>query len=465
MLFETLHREDMHRYQEAGVEFIKDTQKCALFIDMGLGKTTTVLTAVRDLQLELEMGRALVIAPPRVAKKTWPDEIKKWSHLQKITHTSLCCPDKQRRKRMEQASDVHLISIDLVPWLDKETCGNHDYDAIIIDESSMFKSRKAKRWQAVRRLINRNGRPVRYVIIMTGTPAANGLYDLWAQIYLLDHGARLGYTDKDFKERWFNKEYGDHAKPKPKSFASASITSRLQDICFTLRDADYAELPPLINNTVEVEFDDEMQRMYKKFKREFVLELEDTTINAPSASAILQKLQQVANGRIYDRDGNVKILHSYKLDALEEIVGEAGGEPMIVAYSHRHDIDAIKSRFPNAVLLGNNPATIDAWNNREIEMLVMHPKSGGHGLNLQFGGSITAWYGLPWSLELYLQLRKRLHRPGQKKPVIVHHITAKNTIDEQMMAVLAAKDLTQDRFLNSLRRIITDVVADVRGER
>jgi SNF2 family DNA or RNA helicase len=447
-------RSELRGYQRAAVQFIKDTKKCALFIDMGLGKSVSVLTAVRDLQQELELGRVLVTGPPRVAKKTWPDEIKTWKHIKgAVTHTSLQTTPKQRRKRLKQATDIHFISHDLIPWLDKETCGEHDYDAIVIDESSCFKNQNSTRWKAMRRLVAR----ARYVILMTGTPAAEGLHHLWAQMFLIDGGRRLGLTEKAFKERYFNQGWGEFAKPEAKKFAEAAIRKRIEDVCFTLLDKDYAELPPRIDNRVYVDLDPDVMAQYREFVREYVLEVSDgTNINAVTAGALIQKLQQVANGCVLDADHNRYELHRSKLDALHDIVDEAAGAPMIVAYSHVADIDRIKAEFPHAVLLGNNPKTIDQWNEGKIGMLIAHPKSGGHGLNLQFGGSTLVWFGLTWSLELYMQLNKRLHRKGQTRTTVIHHILAADTIDERVMDSITMKDQNQNDFLHSLRRIIVD---------
>lgn len=450
-------REEMHGYQNAAVEFIKDTKRCALFIDMGLGKTVSVLTAIRELQVDLSLGRVLVVGPPRVARKTWPDEIKAWSHTRKITHTSLQTSPKNRKKRLKDATDIHFISSDLTPWLDIELCGRHDYDMVVVDESSFFKNQSAKRWKAMRRIVA----SARYVVLMTGTPAANGLQDLWGQMYLIDNGARLGHSESQFKQRYFSQGWGEHARGKAKSFAEKKIKARIEDVCFTLLDKDYAELPPRINNPVLVNLDPEMMKTYKKFVREYVLELQDgLEVTALSAAALTQKLQQVANGIVL-RDGERKYLHRTKLDALIEIVNESNGQPVIVAYSHRADIDAVKAQFPHAVLLGNNPKTIDDWNDGKIQMMIAHPKSGGHGLNLQFGGSVIIWYGLTWSLELYQQLNKRLHRKGQTRTAVIHHIIAAGTIDEEVMAALLDKDATQSSFMESLRRIITDEIKQV----
>jgi SNF2 family DNA or RNA helicase len=448
-------RSDMLGYQNAASQFIKDTKKCALFIDMGLGKTVSVLTSIRDLQESLDLGRVLVVGPQRVVKKTWPDEIRAWDHTQPITFTSLQTTPKVRKKRLKDATDIHLISSDLVKWLDMETCGEHDYDMIVIDESSMFKHQGSKRWAAMRRLVAK----CRYVVLMTGTPAANGLHDLWAQLFLVDGGSRLGFTEKAFKDRYFDQGWGEHAAPEPKKFAESAIKRRIEDVCFTLLDKDYSTLPPRMDNKVIVDLDDDMMKTYKRFVREYVMELTDgTNINAISAASLTQKLQQVANGSIIvdAKENRVQHLHREKLDALHEIVEEASGEPMIVAYSHRADIARIQAEFPKAVLLGGNMKVIDEWNAGHIPMLIMHPKSGGHGLNMQFGGHILAWYGLTWSLELYQQLNKRIHRKGQTRPCMFHHIIAAGTIDERVMESLTAKDQTQSSFLESLRRIIVD---------
>lgn len=444
---------EMRGYQNAAVQFIKDVQKCALFVQPGLGKTVTTLTAVRDLQLDLSLGRVLVVGPPRVARKVWPDEIKEWQHTRRITHTSLQTTPKQRKKRMREASDIHLISADLIPWLDAETCGQHDYDMIVVDESTLFKSQSAKRWKAMRRLVAK----CRYVVLLTGTPSAQGLSDLWGQMYLIDNGARLGHSESQFKQRYFERGWGEHGALTPKSFAEASIKRRIEDVVFTLLGSDYLSLPPLIENKVMVDLDPEMMKTYKQFVRDYVLEMTDgENISAVSAAALTQKLQQVANGSVLDQDGGRRHLHRRKLDALNDIVEEAAGQPVLVAYSHRADIDRIKEDHPDAVLLGNSPQTITDWNDGKIQMLLAHPKSAGHGLNMQHGGSVIIWFGTTWSAELHQQLIARLHRSGQTKAVIVHYLLAAGTIDERIMGSLNLKGRDQAAFLHSLRRIVED---------
>lgn len=448
------HREDMRGYQHSGVQFIKDVRRCALFVEPGLGKTVTALTAIRDMQLDIELGRVLVVGPPRVVKKTWPDEIKNWSHTKAITWTSLQAPTALRKRRMKEATDIHLISADLVPWLDRETCGRHDYDMIVIDESTLFKSQSAARWKAMRRLVS----SCRYVVLLTGTPSAQGLADLWGQLYLVDQGARLGRDEKTFKERYFDEAWGEHARPEAKSFAEAKIKERIEDVVFTLLGADYLKLPPLIENKIMVEMEPDQLKAYKKFVREYVMELEQGgAINAVSAGALTQKLQQIANGIVLDKDGVPHELHTIKLEALDNLVEEAAGQPMLVVYSHRADIARIRRKYPHAVLLGNNPQTQTDWNEGRIQMLLMHPKSGAHGLNIQHGGSIIVWFGNTWSAELHQQLIKRLHRSGQKaSAVICHYILCAGTIDERIMKSLETLGEDQARFLAGLKRIILD---------
>jgi SNF2 family DNA or RNA helicase len=458
-------RDEMRGYQKAAAAFVRAHPRCALFMKPGLGKTVSSLTVIRDLQEELELGRVLVVGPPRVTRKTWPDEIREWQHTRKITYTLLQkAPNSKvnkygarepvRSKWLKDATDMHLLSADLVPWLDKETCGEHDYDAIFIDESTLFKSQKSARWKAMRRLVAK----ARYVVILSGTPAAQGLADLWGQFFLLDGGARLGRTESDFHQRYFDRGFGEHAGWIPKSFAETKIKERIEDITFTLLAEDYLQLPPLIEHKVMLDMDPEMQKTYKRFVREYVLEMMESgvQINAISAGALTQKLQQVANGVVLDADRKPHELHRIKLEALQDIVEEAAGQPVMVVYSHVADIARIKALYPKAVLMGNNPQTITDWNEGRIPMLLMHPKSAGHGLNLQHGGSLMVFFGNTWSAELHQQTIARLHRSGQKNAVVVHYLLTAGTIDERIMKSLTEKWRSQAEFLSSLRSVLID---------
>lgn len=451
-----LSRKILRQFQRAAGQFIRDTKKCALFVDMGLGKTISVLTVLRDLADDYEIGRVLIVGPPRVVTSTWPDEIKLWDHTRNFTFTNLDGTPKRRMKRLVDATEVHLISHDLVPWLDDLIGEDHDYDVIIVDESSRFKNQATKRWTAMRRLVQR----ARYVVLLTGTPAPNGLHDLWAQIYLLDQGKRLGHTITSFRERWFEQNWGSQTY-RAKEFADERIRDRIADICFTLRDADYADLPPRIDNFIRIKLPPEIMAQYKAFQKDYILELEDgDKIKAVTAAALTNKLLQLSNGVVYDKERNEKFLHKLKVDALEEIIEEANGQPVFVAYNFRTDIKAIKARFPQAVVMGNNPQTVKDWNAGLIPILIAHPKSAGHGLNLQHGGSIAVWYGLTWSLEDYQQLNKRLHRPGQTRTVVIHHLLCEGTIDEHVLVSLQGKDEVQTGLLDSLRRLIKDTIEE-----
>lgn len=451
-----LPKNKMRRYQGAATQFIKDTKRCALFIEPGLGKTVSAGTAVRDLADLFEIGRTLIVGPQRVVRKVWPDEFKQWEHLKDFTYTVINGSPQARLKKLTQATEVHLVSHDLVPWLDSLIGTDHEYDVIIIDESSRFKNKDTNRWKAMRRLVAR----ARYVVLLTGTPAPNGLHDLYAQIYLLDYGKRLGHTITAFRERWFEQNWNEHGY-RPREHTEKAIYSRIEDICFTLREQDYSELPPRVNNYIEIEFDDETRKQYKKFEKDYILELEDGgNIKAVSAAALTNKLLQLTNGVVYDRDRNGRPFHNKKIEALKEIVEDSQGQPIFVAYNFRTDIDQIKAAFPHAVVLGNNPKTIDDWNDGKIPLLIAHPKSAGHGLNLQFGGSIAVWFGLTWSLEDYQQFNKRLHRKGQISTVIIHHLIVKGTIDEDVVKSLQGKDDTQNDLMNALRRRIADVLGE-----
>lgn len=460
----------MRRFQHAAVEFIRETKRCALYIDMGLGKTIISLTAIMQLCDELNVRRVLVFGPPNVVNSVWDEEVRAWEH----THNRLTCTiikgtAEQRLKKLKSASDIHLISMDLAAWLETSGADLSQYDMVIIDESSMLKDQSTKRWRAMRNMVVNK---YEYLVELTGTPAANGLHQLWPQIYLLDAGERLMHTLTAFRERWFDvhrdgtgyspKVTPEEGKVPADHWAERAIRDRIADICFTLRDADYAELPPRINRTVDVELPPEKLKAYRKFEREYVMQMSETeVVHTVSAAGMATKLMQLSNGVVYsapDAEGVRKehFFHDEKIKALRGIVEEAQGEPILVAYTFKTDVKAILAAFPDAVLFNKTPQMIADWNAGKIQMMLVHPKSAGHGLNLQFGGSIAVWYGLTYSLELYQQLNKRLHRPGQTRTTVIHHLVCKKTIDEIIMAVLAKKDATQENLLNAMRRFIAD---------
>ena len=445
-------RDLLHEYQQRAVEFIKTTPKCGLWVDMGLGKTVTVLTALADLFDRFEIGRVLIIAPLRVAKHTWPDEIKKWPHVCHLSHAVACGDRKKRESALAGREDIHVINRETVPWLVEHLGDKWPYDVVVIDESSSFKSHASQRFKSLRKTMPHVDRMVQ----LTGTPASNGLLDIWAQIYLLDRGERLGRTFQMYRNRYFTCGYTGHSWQLRDAAAERRITERIEDICMTLSAADYLELPERIDTTVSIELYATARAQYRQLEREFLLLLERSTVEVFNAATLTTKLLQLANGAIYtDENYNWERVHDEKLDALAEIIESANGRPVLVAYGFKSDRERIKKRFRGAVDVTTYDA-IRKWNNGRIQLMIAHPASAGHGLNLQTGGSTVVWFGLPWSLELYQQFNARLHRQGQTQPVTVHHIVAANTVDETVMAALSRKNVTQKQLLDRLKRDATN---------
>lgn len=461
-------RDDLHDYQKRAGTFIKDNPSCALWVDMGLGKTVTVLTAVSDLIDNFEARRVLVIAPLRVAHTTWPDEVRQWGHT---SHLNVRVIDGRAAKRREillnDKSEIHVISRDLVQWLVNELYKNRDlypahvtlgavdghpwpYDMVVIDEASSFKSSSTKRFKSLRKMLPYIDR----LVELTGTPASNGLLDVWSQVFLLDRGKRLGKTFSSFRSRFFVPDFHGYTWTLKKG-ADREIYDLLADLCLTLTAEDYLQLPDRLDNVVHVELPDSARKQYQQLERDFLAEVGDDIVEVLHAAALSNKLLQFANGAIYtDEDRNWSVVHDAKLDALAEIVEEAAGRPLLVAHNYQTDAKRIVERFPQAEQLDKDPETIARWNRGEIPMLLAHPASAGHGLNLQHGGDTIVWFGLNWSLELYQQFNARLHRQGQQRPVIIHHLVARDTVDETVMTALASKDVTQRALLNALKEDI-----------
>lgn len=453
--------ENLHEYQHRTSKFIIDHPKCACWIDMGLGKTVSSLTATTDLLDSFEISNALVTAPLRVARKTWPDEIEEWAHTRHLRYSLVMGTPKQRKSALRAKADVYITNIDNVVWLESLLPRNRalPWDVVFLDESSGYKNRDTDRFKAMRRMSRRAAR----VVELTATPSPNSLLELWPQFYLLDGGQRLGETFTGYKERYFHPVQIDENLFKwvVKRNASKAIYDKIKDIVITLKARDYLKMPERIDRVFKVSLSEDEWAQYRELEREFVLELANgTEIEAVNAGALATKLLQLANGHVYDSDRNVHTLHSAKIEALREIVEANQSEPLLVAYSYQSDRDRILREFPFATHLGgnNSDAIIDRWNRGEIPMLLLHPKSGGHGLNLQYGGRHVVWFGLPWSLELYLQLNGRLDRQGQVRPVIVHHVVAEGTIDERVMSAISLKNATQEHLLNSMKELICDVI-------
>ncbi|MBO6507321.1 MAG: DEAD/DEAH box helicase [Roseibium sp.] len=461
-------RDSLHDYQERAARFITDNKSCALWVDMGLGKTVTVLTAVSDLIDSFEASRVLVIAPLRVALNIWPSEVAQWDHTKHLNVRVINGrADRRRGILLTDRTEIHVISRDLVQWLVGELYTNRNnypkhmtvgavdghpwpYDMVVIDEVSSFKSPSTKRFKSLRKMLPYIDR----LVELTGTPASNGLLDVWSQVFLLDRGERLGKTYSSYRNTYFVSDFHGYNWTLKKS-ADQKIYEKLDDLCLTLTAEDYLELPDRVDNTVNVDLPKVPRAQYEQLERDFLAEVGDDVVEVLHAAALTNKLLQFANGAIYtDEEKNWSTVHSAKLDALGEIVDEAAGRPLLVAYNYQTDAIRIRERFPHAVLLDKDPATIARWNRGEVPMLLAHPASAGHGLNLQHGGDTIVWYGLNWSLELYQQFNARLHRQGQKRPVIVHHLVVKDTVDETVMSALAGKDITQRALLNALKEDI-----------
>ena len=407
------------------------------------------LTAVKELLDDFAVSSVLVIAPKRVAEDTWTREASKWDHLQGLRVSPVLGSQRQRIQALSRKADIYVIGRDNVQWLVTRYGKLWPFDMVVIDELSSFKNPQAKRFRELRKVMPM----VERVVGLTGTPSPNGLMDLWAEIYLLDRGERLGRTIGAYRERWFRPALQNGFvvyKWAPVRGAADEIRERISDICVSMSAADYLELPDRIDREIPVKLSDDEMQQYRLLERTQILQLESgEVVAALNAAAVMNKLLQLSNGSAYADDGSVARIHERKLDALEEIVDTTDG-PVLVFYSFRHDLQAIKDRIPEAREL-SGPDDISAWNRGEIRVLLAHPASVGYGLNLQDGGHVIVWYGLTWSLELYQQANARLHRQGQTRPVIIHHLIAEGTVDEQVMRALKAKDTGQAALLAALK--------------
>lgn len=455
-----LQRNQLHSYQERGVKHILDNKFCALFLEMGLGKTVTTLTAIKELLDGCIISNALVIAPKKVTQVTWRDEIKNWAHLKDLTISVIDGNVKQRRAAMAAKADIYAVSRDNIVWLVAE-CGGVKlpYDMVVIDELSSFKNHASKRFRALRKV----RKFIPRVVGLTGTPSPNGLIDLFAQMYLIDEGRRLGKTITGYRDRFFRpgKRNGDivytYALKHPANETEKQISDLIGDITISMTAEDYLQMPDKIMLYDTVEMSKSVTTKYNEFEREQVLELinSDEPISAASAAALSNKLQQFANGAIYGADRKAINIHEEKLEKLQEIVEAANGAPVLVAYSFIHDLNRIMVALKdyNPVKL-EKPEQITEWNAGKINVLVTHPASAGHGLNLQKGGNIIVWFSNTWSLELYMQFNARLYRQGQDKPVYIHHIVTKGTVDEKITKALSDKKETQDGLMDSIKELM-----------
>ena len=438
-------------HQRAGIDWITDHPACALLWGMGTGKTVTTLTAI-DLLLHdlVEDGPVLVIAPKRVAENTWSKECAKWEHLHHLRVVKIMGTIKQRLAAIATPADIYVINRENVVWLVDTVGKRWPFPIVVIDELSSFKSAQAKRWKELRRVRGR----IRRIIGLTGTPRPNGLEDFWPEIYLLDQGERLGRTLSAFRARYLVPEkMNGHIvySYRPREGAEDEVYDRLGDICMSIRKEDVLSLPGQIYEDVVLDPSPSLLKQYKQFERDKVLECLDAEgeIVAGTAAALTNKLLQFANGAIYDMEGQVHHIHDIKLDALDELIEAAGGDPVLVLYAYKHDADRIRERIGCRAL--DKPEDIDAWNRGEIPVALAHPASIGHGLNLQDGGHILIWFGVPWSLELYQQANERLNRPGQKNVCRIYHLIVKGTHDERVLRSLSNKEAGQAAAIEALR--------------
>lgn len=445
-----------HEYQEYSTEYLLTHPIAALFLDCGLGKTLIALTAIFDLMLDsFDVRKTLVIAPLRVARDTWPTEIEKWDHLHGLKYTVAIGNERERKAALMQKVQVYLINRENVEWLVTKSGLPFDYDMVVVDELSSFKSHQAKRFKSLMKV-----RPgVKRIVGLTGTPSSNGLIDLFAEFRLLDMGQRLGRFIGQYRNAFFvpdkrNQQVVFSYKPKPG--AEEAIYRLVSDITISMKNTDYLKLPELVMNEVPVRLSDDENRHYQTLKDEMILSLKGKEIDAVNAAALSGKLLQMANGAVYDENGGVVNIHDRKLDALEDIIEAANGKPILIAYWFRHDLERVLARFPAERL--DSADSISRWNDGEIPIAVIHPASAGHGLNLQAGGSALVWFGLTWSLELYQQTNARLWRQGQKDTVVIHHIIAKRTIDEQVMAALKRKEKTQTALIDAVKVNLKEAV-------
>ena len=455
-----------YRHQQIAMDHLRSHDHAGLFLGMGLGKTVVTLTVLAErLWDEFTVRRCLVIAPKNVAENVWAQECGKWDHLTGIRCSLITGTAQKRRRALAADADLFIINRENVVWLLEETGGTLPFEMVVLDELSSFKSHQAKRWKALKRPIQ----SVRYVIGLTGTPAPNGYLDLWPQVYLLDGGERLGRRVGDYRLRYFTP--GAHKghivyEYKLRIGAQETINRKLKDLCLSMSAEDWLDLPPILYNEIPVSMSPGEQKEYARLEREKVIPLlgekrldtrdpaqlaqMTSAIRGDTAATIAGKLLQLAGGAVYDDDGKAVYFHHAKLDALAELLDTHDGENILCFYSYQHEKERILAKFPEAVAF-RGPDDVKRWNDGEIRLLLCHPASAGHGLNLQQGGHLAVWYGLNWSLELYQQANKRLHRPGQQETVVIHHLVCRGTIDERVMRVLKGKDQTQEALLDALK--------------
>jgi len=445
-----LTEKHLYNYQRHTIDFIEDNTHAGLFLQMGTGKTVSTLTAVnRLMNEEFEIESVLIVAPKRVVESVWDEEAARWSHLKNLTFSKIIGSSKERRAALKTKASIHLISRDNIAWLCGECGGGKlPFDMLVIDESSSFKNHASMRFKALKQV----QASFKRVVILTGTPAPQSLLDLWPQVFLLDRGERLGKTITAYRERFFSKKYSGFGY-EARDGADDSIHAKIKDICISMKSADYLELPERVDTFIKVTLPPSVKKRYDDFERENVLEMmEAEDINAMNAAALSNKLLQFAGGAVYDEERNVHEIHDCKLEATEEFIEAANGRPVFIMYSYKHEYDRLMVRLkkykPQKLETSKDIAD---WNAGKLQIVLGHPASVGHGLNIQEGDTCMLWYSLNWSLELYQQACARLHRNGRKHLVSIGHLIAVGTEDETVKIALDRKAGTQDILMEAVR--------------
>ena len=444
-------------YQAYAENFVLEHAAAGLFLDMGLGKTAITLSACEKLLRDrFEVDRPLVIAPLLPAKDTWPKELAKWDELEGLTYSLVMGSEKERIAALKADADFYIVNRENVVWLVNYYKKRWPFDMVVIDELSSFKSSKAQRFRALKRV----RRYIKRIVGLTGTPAPNGLLDLWSQVYLLDGGERLGKTLTVYRDTYFNPgrrgPQGVVYEWIPKEGAEEAIYKKLEGLCISMDSKDHLDLPDRLFIPQEVELPQEARGMYQTMRRDMLLPFKDGDVDAATAAILSNKLLQMAGGAVYDENGKVQTIHEAKLEKMDQLIEEANGQQVLVFYNYTHERDRLKARYPYAVEIKDDGA-IDKWDAGQAPILLANPASAGHGLNLQFGGHIIIWYSPTWNYEFYDQANKRLHRPGQTETVLIHLLIAKGTMDERVVnVVLKEKEAGQDKLLEALRAEIME---------
>lgn len=438
-----------HVYQKHSIDKVIDNEKYGLFLDMGLGKTVSTLTAFSDLQL-IDTDKMLVIAPLNVAKDTWADEIQKWGHLNHLTVSKVLGTSTQRLAALNKEADIYITNKENTKWLCDQYKKDWPFDMVVIDELSTFKNPSSQRFKAIKKKLPL----VKRFVGLTGTPSPNSLLDLWAQVYLIDSGERLETSFSRYRERFFRPTHqvSEHVfNWELRDGSEEKIYKLIEDVCLSMKASDYLDMPERVDTQQVVTLSKSEREMYDDLERYYILESEEEgTIVAQSGASLSQKLLQLSNGAVYTDEGDIRHIHDRKLDKLEEIVEESQGQPILVFYNFRHDRERILKKFEDVITL-DDPNYKAAWGSGKTKILLAHPASAGHGLNLQKGGHIIVWFGLTWSLELYQQANARLYRQGQTHTTIIHHIMTDNTIDQKVYQALQNKELTQDDLMQAIK--------------